>query len=30
MAFQLRPYQEALLRDVQSGLVADPKARLML
>ena len=30
MAFQLRPYQQALLRDVQDALAADAKARLML
>ena len=28
--FQLRPYQDDLLRQVQDGLAADPQARLML
>ena len=28
--FQLRPYQETLLRQMQHGLAAEPKARLML
>ena len=28
--FELRPYQETLLRQVQHGLAAEPKARLML
>ncbi len=30
MAFQLRPYQQSLLRDVQDALDANPKGRLML
>ena len=30
MAFQLRPYQQSLLRDVQDALAADPKGQVML
>ena len=30
MAFQLRPYQQALLEQTQDALAADPNARLML
>ncbi len=30
MAFQLRPYQQSLLRDVQDALAAEPKGRVML
>ena len=30
MAFQLRPYQQALLEQTQDALAADPKARLMM
>ena len=30
MTFQLRPYQQSLLRDVQDALAADPKGQVML
>ena len=30
MAFQLRPYQQALLKQTQDALAAEPRARLML